>query len=276
EDERAALLAELETAEADRAAWRARRDKAAAQLDKQLARAHSDSLGALKAARRDIEDLRRVLRAKAQPTLDDVREATRLLTVPAAEVARHEPKRAQLPGTPATLEQLVPGAPVIVPRLGRAEVTAVPTGDGRVDIRLGAMRASVPIGDVLLDTHRRAQRDARAESPDRTDKDELGSPPLVLVDGVPAGGGKSGARTIETTIDVRGHRVDDAITQVDRFVDESLLAGRDSIFIVHGHGTGALRSAIRTHLATHAGLAAVRAGEQGEGGDGVTVAFLKG
>ncbi len=112
---------------------------------------------------------------------------------------------------------------MIVPRLGRAEVAAPPI-DGRVEVRLGAMHATVPIGDVLLDSHRRAQRDEPAAP--RTDKDELGSPPLVLIDGAPAGGGKSGARTIETTIDVRGHRVDDALVQVERFVDESLLAGR--------------------------------------------------
>ncbi len=200
---------------------------------------------------------------------------TRKLVEPAATVARHEPRRAHPPGTPATVDQLVPGAPVIVPRLGRAQVATAPV-DGRVEVRMGSLRATVPIGEVLLDTHRRARhdKDDRDQAP-RTDKDELGSPPLVLVEGVPAGGGKSGARTIETTIDVRGHRVDDAIAQVERFVDESLLAGRDAIFIVHGHGTGALRSAIRGHLAGHQGLAAVRAGEQGEGGDGVTVAFLK-
>jgi DNA mismatch repair protein MutS2 len=55
-----------------------------------------------------------------------------------------------------------------------------------------------------------------------------------------------------------------------------LLAGRDAVFIVHGHGTGALRSAIRTHLGHHHGIEKYRAGEQAEGGDGVTVAFLKG
>jgi DNA mismatch repair protein MutS2 len=271
EDERAALLAELEAAEADRAAWRVRRDRAQVQADKHTARAHADALTALKAARRDIDELRRALKAAAKPTLDDVREATRQLVAPAAEIARREPRRPQPPGTPATAEQLVVGAPVIVPRLGRAEVAAVPV-DGRVEIRLGAMRATVPVADVLLDTHRRA---ARAEAATPREKDELGAPPLVLVDGAPAGGGKSGARTLETTIDVRGHRVDDAIAQVDRFVDESLLAGRDAIFIVHGHGTGALRSAIRSHLAGHQGLAAVRGGEQGEGGDGVTVAMLR-
>lgn len=97
---------------------------------------------------------------------------------------------------------------------------------------------------------------------------------VVLVDGVPAGG-KAGARTAESTIDVRGNRAEEAIAQVDQFVDESLMAGREAVFVVHGHGTGALRTAIRTHLTTHRAVEKMRPGEQSEGGDGVTVAFLK-
>jgi DNA mismatch repair protein MutS2 len=91
---------------------------------------------------------------------------------------------------------------------------------------------------------------------------------------VPAGG-RANARTLDTTLDVRGNRADEAVAQVDRFVDESLLAGRDAIFVVHGHGTGALRSAIRSHLQTHKCIEKLRPGEQAEGGDGVTVAFLR-
>ena len=83
------------------------------------------------------------------------------------------------------------------------------------------------------------------------------------------------ARTVDTTIDVRGNRAEDAIAQVDRFIDESLIAARDTIFIVHGHGTGALRTAIRGYLATHKSVDKVRPGEQSEGGDGVTVVWLR-
>jgi DNA mismatch repair protein MutS2 len=123
-----------------------------------------------------------------------------------------------------------------------------------------------------MDTHRLARAARKQDEP--RDTEPSGSP-VQIVDGQPAGG-RSGARTIDTTLDVRGQRVDDAVAQVDRFVDEGLLAGRDAVFIVHGHGTGALRSAIRSHLGGHRGIATFRPGEQNEGGDGVTVAFLKG
>jgi DNA mismatch repair protein MutS2 len=290
EEERAALLAELEDAEADRAALRAHRARTLARYEKQTRAAHGEALTALKAARREIDELRREVKARAaaaDATAEDIKAATRRLVNPGAEVARHEPPRQLPPGTPARPEQLVAGAPVIVPRLGRAEVVSV-LADERVEVRVGAMRATVPIKDVLIDTHRQARRGERGERSERGERGEHGeraasaepaagsaNGAVQLVDGVPAGG-RASARTFDTTLDVRGNRVDDAVAQVDRFVDESLLAGRDSIFVVHGHGTGALRSAVRSYLASHKAIEKFRPGEQSEGGDGVTVAFLRG
>ena len=275
EEERAALLAELELVEADRHAAKQTREKSLARYEKQTRAAHDEAFAELKAARREIEEVRRQLRAKAaaEITVEDLRAANRRLAAPGAQISRLEPQRQLPPGTPATPDKLVPGAAVIVPRLGRAEFVAL-HADGKVEVRVGSMRATVPIKEVLIDTHRTARRAEQAKRPDAP-APAVPAPPVVLVDGVPAGG-KANARTVETTIDVRGNRADDAVAQVDRFVDESLLAGRDAVFVIHGHGTGALHSAIRSHLGTHKGIDKVRAGEQSEGGDGVTVAFLKG
>jgi len=276
EEERAALLAELELVEADRHAAKQTREKSLARFEKQTRVVHGEAFAELKAARREIEEVRRQLRAKAAAdlTADDLKAANRRLAVPGAQISRLEPQRQLPPGTPATPDKLVAGAAVIVPRLGRAEFVAL-HADGKVEVRVGSMRATVPIREVLIDTHRTARRAEQAKRPEAPAAPAAPAPPVVLVDGVPAGG-KANARTVETTIDVRGNRADDAVSQVDRFVDESLLAGRDAVFVIHGHGTGALRSAIRSHLTAHKGIDKVRAGEQSEGGDGVTVAFLKG
>jgi DNA mismatch repair protein MutS2 len=284
EEERAALLAALEEAEAERAALRIHKAKSVARYENQTRAAHGEAIAALRAARREIEEVRREVKARAQlATPDDVRAATRRLVTPGAVVAKLEPQRQMPPGTAPRPDQLVPGAPVIVPRLGRVELVAV-LPDDKVEVRVGAMRAMVPIKDVLLDTHRNARRAGLGSRPAPVEStfpgSSAGASPgaggeVPLVDGVPAGG-KANARTIETTIDVRGNRVDEAVSQIDRFVDESLLAGRDAIFVVHGHGTGALRQAIRSHLKTHQGIETLRPGEQSEGGDGVTVAFLRG
>jgi len=286
EEERAAVLAELEAVEADRAAARAARDKTRARFEKETRSAHGEALAALKAARREIEDIRRELRAKqATATPDDVKAATRRLVTPGAQVAKHEPKRTPPPGVPATADQLVAGTPVIVPRLGRAEVVGV-LPDDKVEVRVGSMRAIVPLKETLIDSHRaarRAEKDAAKAVPAEIGHKADTLPGLGISGGVPVTivdashpGGRAGARTMDTTVDVRGNRVDEAVAQVDRFLDESLLASRDTVFIIHGHGTGALRAAVRSHLAHHQAITTFRAGEQNEGGDGVTVAFLKG
>jgi DNA mismatch repair protein MutS2 len=278
--ERAALIAELEAVESERASMRMHRDKSQARFEKLQRQAHAEALASLRAARREIEELRKSVRAKAAfdtATAEDVRQATRDLVAPGATVAQHEPKRPLPPGSPANEASLVPGTPVIVPKLGRCEVVSPPQ-DGKVEVRLGMIRALVPVADVLLDSHRAARSAAREREREQSELDANGKPQgpsVVLVDGVPAGG-RATARTIDSTIDVRGQRVDEAVAGVDRFLDESLMAARDTAFIVHGHGTGALRTAIRTHLQGHKGVDKFRAGEQNEGGDGVTVAFLKG
>jgi DNA mismatch repair protein MutS2 len=73
---------------------------------------------------------------------------------------------------------------------------------------------------------------------------------------------------------LRGLRADDAISLAITFLDRSINAGRKVAFLVHGHGTGALREAIRKELRESRYVAYFRPGTQGEGGDGVTVAWL--
>ena len=76
------------------------------------------------------------------------------------------------------------------------------------------------------------------------------------------------------TLDLRGERVEDALARADKFLDESLRANHENVFFIHGHGTGALRNALREHLAGSPAVSTIRPGEKSEGGDGVTVATL--
>ncbi len=82
-------------------------------------------------------------------------------------------------------------------------------------------------------------------------------------------------RTPRNTLDLRGLRVDESQARLDRFLDELFGAGEPSAFIVHGHGTGALRAAVREYLADSPYARHFRAGTDSEGGDGVTVVALK-
>ena len=81
-------------------------------------------------------------------------------------------------------------------------------------------------------------------------------------------------QTSDNTCDVRGLRADDAVSMATAFLDRSLNEGRRIAFIIHGHGTGALREAVRRELKESPYVAQFRPGESGEGGDGVTVIWL--
>ncbi|HUO84188.1 MAG TPA: Smr/MutS family protein [Thermoanaerobaculia bacterium] len=71
-----------------------------------------------------------------------------------------------------------------------------------------------------------------------------------------------------------GQRIDEAIEECDRFLDRALLDGRAAVRLIHGHGSGRLRAALREHLRKHAGVRSSRPGSENEGGDGATVVML--
>ncbi|MEN8181744.1 MAG: endonuclease MutS2 [Myxococcota bacterium] len=74
--------------------------------------------------------------------------------------------------------------------------------------------------------------------------------------------------------DLRGLRVDEALEQVDAALDRALAAGRSRVRLIHGHGTGTLREAVRAHLAKAPHVRGHQPGDAGEGGNGVTLALL--
>ncbi len=73
-----------------------------------------------------------------------------------------------------------------------------------------------------------------------------------------------------------GERVEPALERLDAYLDQALLAGREELRIVHGHGSGRLKRAVREHLRSHPAVAESRAGGANEGGDGATVVRLRG
>jgi DNA mismatch repair protein MutS2 len=72
-------------------------------------------------------------------------------------------------------------------------------------------------------------------------------------------------------IHVIGQRVEEAIDAVDKALDQALLAGAPRLRVVHGHGTGRLREALREHFRRHPSVASLRAGDKNEGGNGATI-----
>jgi DNA mismatch repair protein MutS2 len=82
------------------------------------------------------------------------------------------------------------------------------------------------------------------------------------------------ARTVASSLDLRGAKVQEALEVLDRYLDDASLAGLDQVTVIHGLGTGALRDAAREHAGAHPLVKSWRPGARGEGGDGATIVTL--
>jgi DNA mismatch repair protein MutS2 len=82
------------------------------------------------------------------------------------------------------------------------------------------------------------------------------------------------AERVSPSIDLHGERVEAALERLHAYLDDALLAGLDSVVIVHGVGTGALRRAVREALSEHPRVRGSRGGRKDEGGEGTTIAEL--
>jgi DNA mismatch repair protein MutS2 len=91
----------------------------------------------------------------------------------------------------------------------------------------------------------------------------------------PASDADAPIQTSDNTVDLRGLRAHEAVGMAEQFLDRSIGAGRRVAFLIHGHGTGALRETLREALRSSSYVARMRPGGQGEGGDGVTVVWLR-
>jgi DNA mismatch repair protein MutS2 len=112
---------------------------------------------------------------------------------------------------------------------------------------------------------------------ERRDLVPKGEAPRVEGKGVkprPASTASADVAPISAELNLIGQRVDEALDESDRFLDRSLLEGKQAVRIIHGFGTGTLRKAIREHLRKHPAVRSWRPGAENEGGDGATIAVL--
>jgi DNA mismatch repair protein MutS2 len=160
---------------------------------------------------------------------------------------------------PPSLER---GARVFVPRLrAEAEVLEV-LADGTVRVQAGAIKVVLAASELQKPPHdsEARRRIARADAGAKRTLDPAGLEAPI--------------QTTDNTCDLRGLRADDAVSLAATFLDRSLNENRRVCFLVHGHGTGALKEAIRRELKASPYVRFYRPGLPGEGGDGVTIAWL--
>ncbi|HLR22790.1 MAG TPA: endonuclease MutS2 [Pseudogracilibacillus sp.] len=83
------------------------------------------------------------------------------------------------------------------------------------------------------------------------------------------------ASHVKTELDLRGERYEDALLQLEKYIDEALLSGYPQVTIIHGKGTGALRKGVEQFIKQHPHIKNSRLGNQNEGGSGVTILTFK-
>lgn len=175
------------------------------------------------------------MRRKLQGSLDEMGEA---LSTPVTRVA--PPK------------DLKPGETVELIHLGtKGTVINPPNDKGEAMVQAGIMKMKVHVSQL------RRMEEAPKE------KKKTGNRIQVS------------ARPASMEVDVRGMNLEEAIGEVDSFIDNAVLAGLKTVSIIHGKGTGILRNGIQQHLKRYPAVQEFRLGRFGEGEDGVTVVTLK-
>ncbi len=149
------------------------------------------------------------------------------------------------------------------------EILSVDDSGGEVRVQIGDLKASVDFDDLFHSSeskrrdHHRGRSDSTSSSGgSRSRSDDRGGKKLL-------------PQTDDNSVDLRGLRVDEAIERVDMFLDSAYLNNIDAVYIIHGKGTGALRRGVRGHLPQSRYVDHFRRGERDEGGNGVTIAFIK-
>ncbi len=237
------------------------------QRDKTIVSEETRALvAAVRRARDELRAAEQRLRAK-KVDAESVREAARAIDRIASKVAiggALEPPRDDEPARPVTPlsgQALTPGMKVYVPRVrGQAQVVEVLSG-GQVRVAVGAVKLVVSI-DELRSAPPASPAPPPHAHPSNVALDAAADPSLPI-------------QTADNRCDLRGLRVDEALAMAEQFLDRCLNEGRRVAFLIHGHGTGALRNALREALATSPYVARARPGHAEEGGDGVTVVWLR-
>lgn len=236
----------------NRAQLQADRDEVRAQARRDLAVASAELVELreqIRGARR--AEARRRAGAIRGDAADDVRVRDRLLAA-ASDAERRGAEALSAPAPAAPAVPLALGDAVREPELGFRGVIVALEG-GIAVVQGDRARVRVPSERLIADA-----RGRRASTPAPPPHEVR--PPVVAA---PA------------EVDVRGQRAAEACAQVRAAVDAAAVAGRPRILVIHGHGTGALRAAVRQELERHPLVEAVDPAPPNEGGDGATYAVLE-
>jgi len=133
------------------------------------------------------------------------------------------------------------------------EVLTLPDEGGNVTVQVGIMKVNVHVSTL------------RRTVSEESNKSHFKAKTIM----------SSKSQTIRNEIDLRGKNIEEAILDLDKYLDDAYIAGLKEVFIIHGKGTGALREGLQSYFRRHKAIKSFRPGKYGEGGLGVTVLEIK-
>lgn len=150
-----------------------------------------------------------------------------------------------------------PGDAVFIPRFNqKGQVLSEPSSSGEVQVQVGVLRLNLSQSELIPDSRPEKAVPASSQAAGK----------LMMAE-------KS--RAISREVHLRGMLVDEALNELEKYLDDAYLAGLTPVYVVHGKGTGTLRTAVRQYLSDHPWVLGFRPAEAYEGGLGATVVELK-
>jgi len=220
-----------------------------------LAKAGEEARVLIKTARSEAEstvkELRtRLAREAAQVRENAIQEAREKFAKLQKKVNKAVPEKIVAGKVPDILQS---GEEVYLPKFNQQGIVLAPPGpEGEVQVQVGIIKINVPLKEL-----RRVEKNKAAAGHSETARVALNK-----------------TMAISFELDLRGLYTEDALLEVEKYLDDAYLAGLAKVRLIHGKGTGALRTAIHKYLGGHRRVKSFRLGEQGEGGFGVTVVDL--
>ncbi|HHU49726.1 MAG: endonuclease MutS2 [Caldicoprobacterales bacterium] len=256
EQERSQTKAELAEAESLKAMYEQQLSELEQQKARYLAKAKDEARRMLRDAKaeaeqiiRELQQLAHVSEAKErnrsiEESRKKLRAALSKLEEDGREKTTHSLKK--------PLKDLQLGQTVYITTLDqKGQVLSIPGQDGNVLVQVGIMKVNANLSDL-----RHAEEQTHTEI--RSGKKI--SPRAV---------------SISSELDLRGQNAEEAMVETDLYLDNAFIAGLNEVTIIHGKGTGILRSSIHQLLRKHPHVASFRLGKYGEGESGVTVVEIK-
>ena len=247
--DRGELSERLDEARALEEQYKARVEQLTKSVEDERRKALADTERFLDETRREIEQLVSEIReSQAEP--EKVKEFHRSLQQRAREVSQMREATAEPPSDPDVFEK---GDTVEILSLGQR---------GEIEELIGSDRARVKVRNIFTTVDR---RNLRKISSGEQDGATTGS----------QGGRVEAAQVESPEIHLRGMTGEEAVEELERYLDRAVLGGLHQVYVVHGKGTGALRRKLTEYLKSNPHVESVRLGNWNEGGAGVSIVKLK-